>query len=164
LAGINYPREEDLMADIRITSGKAWLKTSGFGVQLKVFGQAPNSSSVLLGYTSSDQPGNGVLGNGEFQSTPWYIATNGVGTYKVWAEHPDNSGAKSNEETYYFDPDNYQGSGDPFDWDGDGQVRNDLIVPGIRFYISGRIAWIQNQSLITDWGHLVVSPNNQATQ
>jgi len=149
------------MADIRITQGTAWLGATGFGVKLNVYGQAPNSSPVLLGYTAEDQPGNGVIGNGAFQSTPWYLSTNGIGTYKVWAEHPNNSGVKSNEVTYYFDPDNYQGSGDPFDWNGDGIIQQDLIVPGLDFTISGRIKWIQGQSLITDWGHPVVSPNNQ---
>jgi|GEM_PF-2877912 len=125
------------MADIRITQGTAWLGASGFGVTLNVYGQAPNSSPVLLGYTAAAQPGNGVIGNGAFQSTPWYLPTNGIGTYKVWAEHPNNSGVKSNEVTYYFDPDNYQGSGDPFDWNEDGIIQQVLIVPGLDFSVSG---------------------------
>jgi hypothetical protein len=148
------------MADIRIESGKAWLGVGGFGVSLKVFGQAPGSSAVLLGYTTSDNPGSGLLGDGAFASTPWYLGTNGIGTYKVWAEHPDDAGVKSNEESYDFDPDHYSGPGDPFDWNGDAIVANDLIVPAIYFRISGRIAWIYGTSLITDNGHLVISPSN----
>ena len=127
------------MAEIRIVSGAGWLGFSGFGVQLNIYGQAPNSSPVLLGYTPSDQPGNGLLGNGTFLSTPWYLQTNGIGTYKVWAEHPDSSAAKSNEVTYYFDPDHYQGSGDPFDWNGNGVIQSALIIPAKKFWVYGSV-------------------------
>lgn len=68
------------MADIRITQGTAWLGAEGFGVKLNIYGQAPNASPVLLGYTQIDNPSSGYLGNGAFQSTPWYLTTNGVGT------------------------------------------------------------------------------------
>ncbi|MFH0991714.1 MAG: hypothetical protein V1799_17035 [bacterium] len=150
------------MADIRIINGKAWLKESGYGVRLKIFGQAPNANPVFLGYTVPDKPGDGELGSGDFSGTPWYLPTNGIGTYKVWAEHEDNASVKSYEEGYYFDPDNYQGSGDPFDWNGNGSVNSELLVPGISFQISGRIHWIESTSYISkeDWAHLAVSTQN----
>ncbi len=71
---------EDNVADIRTPQSTASLGAADFGVRLNVYGQAQNSSPVLLGYISEDQAGNGVLGNGAFQATPWYLTTNGVGT------------------------------------------------------------------------------------
>lgn len=146
------------MADIRITSGKAWLGFTGWGVQLKIYGQAPNSSPVLLTQTQAHNPTEGTLGNGEFA---WYrsqqdhqylyITTNGVGTYKIWAEHPDDSNLKA-EDTYYFDPDNYQGSGDPFDWKGDGAVP-DLVIVAKHFTVSGSM----QSTVPVDELHLVVA-------
>ncbi len=157
------------MADIRIKSGKAWLGVSGFGVKLKVHYQPPNWSPVLVEETPSHNAGNGTLGNGEFawdrQGDTHYvylITYGGVGTYKLWAEHPDNPGVKSNEETYYFDPDNYQGPGDPFDWNGDGIVQNELIVPGKWFTIYGvhRRETTLPSDGTEDWDHIVVSTSS----
>ena len=135
------------MADIRILSGTAWLGFAGFGIQLKIIGQAPNSGPATLGYSSTDQPGNGVLGNGAILGTPWYWQTIGIGNYKIWAEHPDSSNVTSNEVNYYFDPDHYQGSGDPFDWNGNGVIQSVLLVPAKKFSVYGSI----QSSIQTDW-------------
>jgi hypothetical protein len=143
------------MADLLISTGNAWLGTYGFGVRLKIFAQKVGMSPAQLAETPADNPGNGALGSGSY--APAYVPVNSKGLYKIWAEHPDNAGVKSNEDTYDFD---YDAPNDPFNWNGNA-VAAELFVPGIYFYISGRIKWIQGQSQITDWGHLVVSPQNQ---
>ncbi len=144
------------MADIRIKSGKAWLGFSGWGIRLKVYGQAPNSSPVLLAETPAHHPtstppylGTGIYAqDGQFL----YIETNGIGTYKIWAEHPDDSNLKA-EDTYDFDPD-YQGEGDPFDWRTDGNVP-DLIIPSKHFIVNGTM----QAQFVVDELHLVASLN-----
>jgi len=128
------------MADIRIKSGKAWLAFSGWGIRLKIYGQAPNASPVLLAETPAHDPYSSppILGNGIYaqQGQYLYLDTNGIGTYKIWAEHPENTNLKA-EDTYDFDPE-YQGPGDPFDWRTDGNVP-DLIIPAKHFTVNGTL-------------------------
>lgn len=160
------------MAEIRIKNGKAWLGVSGFGVTVKVYGQAPISDPVFLGETPDNNSGSGTFGNGEYA---WhrseqdyhyvYILTNGIGTYKIWAEDPDYPGVKSDEATYYFDPDNYQGGGDPFDWNGDGNVP-DRAVPAKWFTIEGvhrRVLQLPSQGN-EDFDHIVVSTSSSCDE
>ena len=139
------------MADIMLSSAKAWLGVSGFGVKLKIYAETPNCSPILFGYTAEDLPGDGLLGNGDI---PQYLGTTGIGTYKLWAEHPDNPGVQSNEATYYFDPDSYEGEGDPFSWNGDGIVTPSLIVPGKTFSVYGTVV---SDGDDFDWIHCVVA-------
>lgn len=147
-------KQEAIMADIRIKSGKAWLGFSGWGIRLKIYGQAPNLSPVLLAETPAHDPYSTppVLGNGIYaQSGQFlYLGTNGLGTYKIWAEHPDDSNLRA-EDTYYFDPD-YQGEGDPFDWRTDGNVP-DLIIPAKHFTVTGTM----QADYVVDELHLVAS-------
>jgi hypothetical protein len=130
------------MADIRIRSGKAWLGFSGWGIRLKIYGQAPISSSVLLAETAAHNPVGSppTLGNGIYaQEDPeqfLYINTNGSGTYKIWAEDPDDANLRA-EDTYDFDP-NYQGPGDAFDWRTNGNVP-ELIIPAKHFVVYGTL-------------------------
>jgi len=142
------------MADIRIKSGKAWLGFSGWGIKLKIYGQAPNSSPVLLAETPAHDPYSSppILGNGIYaqEGQYLYLDTNGTGTYKIWAEYPENASLKA-EDTYDFDPD-YQGPGDPFDWRTDGNVP-DLIIPAKHFTVNGSL----QANYEVDELHLVVS-------
>jgi hypothetical protein len=156
--GFDAERENGrTMADIRIKSGKAWLGFSGWGIELKIYGQAPNSSPVLLAQTPAHNPGSTPphLGNGIYAQEEGeqylYLGTNGIGTYKVWAEYPEDSNLRA-EDTYYFDPDNYQGPGDAFDWRTDGTVP-DLIIPAKHFYVEGTL----QANYDTEELHLVVS-------
>jgi hypothetical protein len=144
------------MADIRIKSGKAWLGFSGWGIRLKIYGQAPNSSPVFLAETPAHEPYDTppVLGNGIYAQEEGeqylYLDTNGPGTYKIWAEYPDDSNLRA-EDTYDFDPD-YQGSGDPFDWRTTGMVP-DLTIPAKHFIVDGTLQANYNTNEL----HLVVS-------
>jgi len=146
------------MADVRIKSGKAWLGFSGWGVRLKIYGQAPNSSPVFLAETPAHDPYNTppVLGSGIYAQEEGeqylYLDTNGPGTYKIWAEYPDNPNLRA-EDTYDFDPD-YQGPGDPFDWRTNGIVP-DLVIPAKHFTVNGSM----EAEFFTDELHLAVSMN-----
>lgn len=151
------------MADIRLEQGKAWLGVSGFGVQLDVYYQTPGYGRTYLTSTPANNTGNGTFGNGIYVSAPpyMYIGTTGIGAYKLWAERPGDSSVRSNEATYYFDPDNYEGGGDPFDWNGYGIV-DDLIFPAKWFTIQGihRRTMPESDEPVYDWDHIVVSPSS----
>jgi hypothetical protein len=105
---------------------------------MNIYGQIEGQSAFLLCQSSS----NGLYAS---PSSPVYFPTGGTKkTYMIWAVHPNSPNTISVLATYYFDPDNYQGGGDAFDWNGTGNV-GFLIVPDVinpSIVITSGKAWL----------------------